>query len=204
MRRAVSILAVCALAASVPGGVESLRERSPFIPAAAVQDTSGGSALSGLELTGILSVGGNPQFSIRDTATGRSVWIGLGETQEELTVRNFDDASASVVIDGRGTSRVLVLREAQVSTAIPQPVVIRPLPIVTTSGMPPLPPASVTSPGYVPGVNPLPATQSKTVAEAERDARLLVSDLLEISILERRRHEEAARMANQAGPAPTP
>jgi len=206
MRRGVSILIVLALAGPILGGVESLRERSPFIPASVVPEGAGGNALSGLELTGILSVGGKLQFSVRDTGTGRSVWLGIGETQDGLTVRSYEEGSGSVVIEGRGSSRSLVLREARVATAQPVPIAVMPSqpgPIVVMPSQPQgggTPKPVVLIPATPPGQLLAGPAQPKTTAQAERDARLLVSDLMEISIQERKRYEE--RMKRQAAGLP--
>jgi hypothetical protein len=89
VRTAASILAILAASSIAFSGVESLRERSPFVPPAAPQKAdANANALSMVELTGLLSVGGKPQFSVRDTSTGRGFWLGLGETQEGLTVQS--------------------------------------------------------------------------------------------------------------------
>jgi hypothetical protein len=195
---AASILTVLAASSIAHAGVESLRERSPFVPPTATQQAdANANALSAFELTGILSVGGKPQFSVRDTSTNRGFWLGLGETQEGLTVLSYDEASSSVVLEGRSARRTIVIREARVATAPPRPPVIN------------VPPPSAQQPVLNPQVaagpppnaatetaaNPKKQTNAKgrTNEEAERDARLLVSDLMEISIQERKRYEENQR-----------
>ena len=198
MRIAASTLAILAASSFAFAGVESLLERSPFVPPNATQQAdANANALSIFELTGILSVGGKPQFSVRDTSTGRGFWLGLGETQDGLTVRSYDEASSSVVLEGHGASRKVVIREARVATAPPPPPVMDVLPHAAqlpvanpqvATGAPPQATPATTA-------NPKKQTNAKgrTNEEAERDARLLVSDLMEISIQERKRYEENQR-----------
>ena len=209
MRLHATILAILAAVSTGFAGTESLRERSPFVPPSAPrQADAGANALSTIELTGILSVGGKPQFSVRDTSTGRSFWLGLGETQEGLTARSYDEAASSVVIEGRGARRNIVIREARVTTAAPSP------PVVTAQP----PQQSSTGPQVVtgtaqPAVQPsakkqaqaqLKDAKGRTNEEAERDARLLVSDLMELSIQERKRYEENQRRTSRGLPRLAP
>jgi hypothetical protein len=200
VRFAPTFLAFLAAASAGVAGVESLHERSPFVPPSAPQlANANANALSTFELTGILSVGGTPQFSVRDTSTGRSFWLSLGETQEGLTARSYDEAASSVVIEGRGARRNIVIREARVTTAPPPPVVT-PLPPRQTASNP-----TVAAGAAQPAVQPVAPSAKKeaqaqlkdakgrTNEEAERDARLLVSDLMELSVQERKRYEENQR-----------
>lgn len=208
MRILGSFLAILATASTAGAGVESLRERSPFVPPLAPQQSEiDANALSSFELTGILSVGGKPQFSVRDTSTGRAFWLGLGETQEGLTARSYDEPSASVVLEGRGARRNLVIREARVATAPPPPLAVNTLPVPQPGYSSPQPAA--TAPSQTSQVPPSPKKQAqalvrddkgRTNEEAERDARLLVSDLMDISIQERKRYEENQRRARAGLP----
>lgn len=209
MRFAHTILAILSAASACAAGVESLRERSPFVPPSAPQQTDA-NALSAVELTGILSVGGRPQFSVRDTSTGRSFWLGLGETQEGLTALSYDVAASSVVIEGRGARRNIVIREARVATAPPPPV-ITVLPQQQLSATP-----QAVAGLAQPAAQPLAPSQKRpaqaqardakgrTNEEAERDARLLVSDLMELSVQERRRYEENQRRLARGVPRLAP
>jgi len=199
VRFAPIILTFLSATFACAAGVDSLRERSPFVPPSAPQQTDA-NALSTVELTGILSVGGKPQFSVRDTSTGRSFWLGLGETQEGLTARSYDAAASSVVIEGRGARRNIVIREARVTTAPPPPPVVAAQPPPQNTSNP-----AVVAGGAQPAVQPMTPAQKKqaqaqvrdakgrTNEEAERDARLLVSDLMDLSVQERRRYEENQR-----------
>jgi hypothetical protein len=198
VRFLATVPAVLTAASVAMAGVESLRERSPFVPPAAPQQAdANANALSTFELTGILSVGGKPQFSVRDTATGRSFWLGLGETQEGLTARSYDADTSSVVLEGRGARRNIVIREARVTTAVPPPPALAA--VASQARQPPNPQIATgaTQPAAQP-VTPAAKKQAvdakgRTNEEAERDARLLVSDLMELSVQERRRYEENQR-----------
>jgi len=204
VRILATTLAILTAASAASAGVESLRERSPFVPPSTTQQTGGeANALSTFELTGILSVGGKPQFSVRDTSTGRGFWLGLGETQDGLTVRDYDEASSSVVLEGRGARRNLVIREARVATAAPPRPVVNippaPLPgVASPQPAPAAPPQSVQPPPPTPKMQA--NAKGRTNEEAERDARLLVSDLMDISIQERKRYEENQRRAAAGQP----
>jgi len=205
MRTILSLLASITTALAVGAGVESLQERSPFLPPSAPKSAAQGDALSSIELTGIFSLNGKPKFSVRDTSSGRSLWIGLGETEEGLTIRSYDESKSSVVIEGRGGSRNVVIREARVTTAPSTPI---PIQVAGPPGQParmatiiPNPPPQQQRPqASQPQQATSAATGPKTDAEKERDARLLVSDLLEISIQERKRYEENQRRATKGMP----
>lgn len=205
MRTILSLLASIATAIAVGAGVESLQERSPFLPPSAPKAGSQNDALSSIELTGIFSVNGKPRFSVRDSSTGRSIWIGLGETEEGLTIRSYDEAASSVVVEGRGGKRNVVIREARVTTAPSAPIPIQVAgppgqPARMATIIPNPPPPSPPPQGSQPQKASATATAPKTDAEKERDARLLVSDLLEISIQERKRYEENQRRVAKGMP----
>jgi hypothetical protein len=180
--------------ARMAGALDSLLNSSPFLPAAApvVPAPIDTGALAGLELAGILVIDKQPRFSIRDTASGRGTWIPLGGTEEGLTVTAFDEHASTITVSGRGTSRTLTLREAAIrNTAanapapsvpgnVPRPAPAAPAPLPVRPAMPPAQPALVPGP-------------PRTTEEAEREARMLVSDLMEISMRERQRYEQQMR-----------
>ena len=169
--------------------------RSPFIPPSAPQTAGPVDALSAVELTGMFSLDGKPRFSLCDTTTGRSVWVGIGETQDGLTVRSYDEKTTSVVVEGRGATRRIVIKEATVKTAAAP----RPAPTGLPQTAAPQPGVLAQSRSQtVKAVQPLKpkmAPRDPKVEAQERDARLLVSDLMEISIQERKRYRENQRRA---------
>lgn len=209
MRRlaAIPFIAAGALAGAVLGvgasglaAWDSLATSSPFLPAAdpVAPPPADAGALASLELVGILVLDKQPRFSVRDTATGRSVWIPLAGTEEGLTVTAFDEHASTIVVSGRGGTRTLALREATIrsqpsggspAVAPPggggRPAAAAPMPLPA--------PLRQTTARADPAAGGVAPPQPRTTEEAEREARMLVSDLMEISMRERQRYEQQMR-----------
>ena len=110
--------------------------------------------------------------------TNKGVWIPLGGEEEGIRVLNYNSEAKEVTIASLGVTAVLKLREAEFNGGS----WIKPLPTLEQEYGRPL-----------------------TVKEEEREARMLVSDLLEIGMKERERQRESAtnsrpsRESRQAG-----
>ncbi len=196
-------------------------KNSPFMPA-----TSGATAVvsvsESIEFAGISSVGKRTDLIFHDKAAKKSRWVGVGETVEGISVVSFDPRRDEAVVKINGVQKTLALRKGSrtASGPAPAPVAVMPPAGGFAVATPPLPlpgaeplvgtnptPGQTTAapapaaPPVPPAVPAGPATPAQ-VAKQESDARMLVSDLLEIGMAQRKAYEEAHRRAAQGEAAP--
>lgn len=175
------------------GGDENTLFDRPGPPTAAPA-SAGDAELGALQLSGISTLGGKSMFNFIDPRSNRSFWVVLHGTTNGFSVESYDESTVTVVVSRQGQSRSLKLRQAQI-TAMP-----------VAAGAPRVPPVGVparTTTGPAPAVirtadggeivNP---KTPQEIAQAETEARMMVSDLLEISMQERAR-QKALREAQQ-------
>jgi hypothetical protein len=195
------VVASCTVVNAVSLG-QTLPKDSPFLPSAnAAASDKPDAAYS---LLGMTVVGKDTLLSISRLSDKQSTWIPVGKTVAEITALSYDAKSDQAVIRADGKLFTLFLHKAGVmpGPAIP-PVVAR----ATPASANPTPAPIVAGPGAaVP--SPLPLT---TQEEKETEARMLVSDLLEIGQEQRKAYELAQRQAaagktsvNPSGPQPAP
>ncbi len=159
----------------------SMRE-SPFLPSGSTAAAPVESAT--LQLAGISVI--EPQIYVllvdtTNAAKSRSRWIAVGSKDDDLEVLSCDvDQDVAVVRVGLEV-KTLTLRKSAGAKSGPLPVFPAPTP-----------PSPLVGPvgGALPQVAPL-----VTREEKEREARMLVSDLLEIGMRQRKAYEEAQRKA---------
>lgn len=155
---------------------------SPFVPppSAAPASADNGS----LQLVGMTVVGRDTLLSIRTESDQRSVWIPVGKTVAEITAVSYDAKAERAVVRHKGENHTLILRKAAVAPAdAPAPAAApTPSPRVAT------PPTTAAEPAA-----PLPPLTPQQ--EKEMEARMLVTDLLEIGQRQRQAYEEAQRKA---------
>jgi hypothetical protein len=185
-----------------------LPKNSPFAPvgvAAAPVET----ANERIEFAGVSSVGKKTDLIFYDKTARKSHWIAKGETKEGIEVLNYDEPRAQAVVKINGTEKTLSLRKgARVAgprpvgflpaasgfatpTSLPSPAVLQ----KTQSSAPDAPAASM-QPIVTPAQPAQPATpEAQAQLKAETEARMLVSDLLEIGMAQRKAYEEAQRRA---------
>lgn len=145
----------------------------------------------GLEFTGISSIGDKRMVNLYDTEHKRSFWIELGATSGGITVVKYEADKDQITIRQNGAEKVLPLRAAAgiAHAAVP-----------ATPAMGPSAPA-----GATPTSTPTPTPISQlSPARQEEEARMLVSDLLEIGMAQRRAYEEAQKKAAGGQPAHAP
>lgn len=165
---------------------------SPFVQA------GGGSAAGAkagapeaFELAGVSVSSAATQVCIFDAQAKRSRWIAVGATADRIQVVSYDAKSERAVIRVDGVQRELGLRRATVASLNPPPTWTNnrtaPAAVIMPSPAAPGPPA------------PTPPTPAKLaqIQKEEREARMLVSDLLDISIQQRKAYEEAQKKAAQ-------
>jgi hypothetical protein len=166
-----------------------------------------------IEFAGISSVGKKTELIFIDKATKpqKNYWIAKGETKEGITVLNYDALREEAVVKINGAQKTLPLRKVAGVTNAVRGVAATPLGfnVPPTSqpmlGVAPSPaPAPVMTTTVAPVAEapaPAPANKPETpntpeaVAKAETEARMLVSDLLEIGMAQRKAYEEQQRKA---------
>ena len=170
-----------ALLLALPAAVapaQDLPGASPFVPAADRNGVPAGDTR--YQLGGIINNGGKLMASITRLSNKQSYWIAVGETVGEITVLRCDPDKDQATIRAGSEQLTLTLRHPVVqagtgigTTAVATADVPRP----DAAPTPPLPP-----PAGPPEVQ-------------EREARMLVSDLLDIGQQHRKAYEEAQRKA---------
>ena len=190
----------------------TLSRETPFASRATVAAQA--QANETIEFAGISVVGKRTDLIFHDKTTKKNHWIAKGETKEGITVLNYDERREEVVVKINGTEKTLPLRKA---TGANGPKPVSPMPTgfnVPTSptplpgaadlvkiAPPPPPVAPQTAPANTtPAAPATPEAQAQQKAETE--ARMLVSDLLEIGMAQRKAYEEQQRRAAQGGDAP--
>lgn len=148
-------------------------QSSPFMAAAnrSAKAAAAPSEPSKFEFTGVVNLGAESLICITLTDQQRSHWLKLGQSAGGITLVSHDPASKSTIIRHAGRETQLVLKERETSFDPGNLVVYQP------SG--PLPSAGLAE--HVPLTNQEKATE----------ARMLVSDLLEIGMIQRKAYEEA-------------
>lgn len=149
---------------------EPRRKQSPFLPPE-TPAAAPAAAQSTHEFTGVIVAGNSVLVNIADVQAKRSFWITVGQSADGIDALSYDTKNENVVVRIANQTKTLTLKK----------------PVVAAHSGPVL--ATVAVAPTVPLAPPA------TPAEAEREARMLVSDLLEIGIAHRKAYEEAQRKA---------
>lgn len=164
-----------------------------------------------LEFAGVNTIGKKTDLRIYDKSTKKSRWIPLGETIDGITALKYDSRLEQAVVRANGVEKVLSMRKGTGPVNAPSvmppmgtPTVV-PLPAPAPPAVPSQPVASMPAPAAPPTpAPPIPGAPQtpETVARQETEARMLVSDLLEIGMAQRKAYEEAQRKAAAGEPGP--
>lgn len=228
MRRTAAIAFLSLGAATLALGAEALTaeaaaKKNPFKPAG----TAAGPAATtheSIEFAGVSQIGSSTTLIFHDKTAKKNRWVGLNETVEGITVLRYDPRVEQVTVKINGAEKTLALRKASGPVNAPTPVTplppaagfATPLPTTTPASAPEVAPVAPAPNAVDPSAQtsaaakPTPAIGTpEAQAKAETDARMLVSDLLEIGMAQRRAYEEAQRRAaegksDQPAPAPAP
>lgn len=198
----------------------ALPKNSPFLPPAGANTPAAAAAGENLEFAGVSSVGKRTDLIFHDKAAKKNHWVGLGETKEGIQVVSYDERREQAVIKHQGVQKTLPLRKGARTVASPAaplpPGVLQPVsPAMPVAAAPalvfapaqPVPDATTPPPAEPPAPDPLkPAGPPvpETQLRQETEARMLVSDLLEIGMAQRRAYEDAQRKAAEGTPPPAP
>ena len=171
---------------------------SPPAPAGAAPANTADADLGSLQLSGISTLGGQSMFNFVDARNNRSFWIALNGSANGFSVVSYDETSDTVVVSRNGQQRSVKLRQAKIAS-MPGPVPQAAPAVVQAPAMPAggPPPAVIKTPDGGEIVNP---KTPQEIAQAEMEARMMVSDLLEFSMQERARQKalrEAQRQQQQ-------
>jgi hypothetical protein len=152
-----------------------------------------------LEFAGVSTVGKKTMINLYDREAKRGFWVQEGTTSDGVTVVKYDSSHDQVTIRRNGAEKLLPLRAA--SAVVSGPVVAPTIPAMQPiSPPPPIAGSTPAAPPITPATDPAAPTPTtpaaQTRARQEEEARMLVSDLLEIGIAQRKAYEEAQRKAS--------
>lgn len=190
-------LAATAIACAVGLCRADLPKDSPF----AANGPAGTPSLQNepLEFAGVSTVGQKTMINLFDRQQKHSLWVQVGQTSDGVTVVSYDSAHDQVKVRQNGVEKTLPLR-AQSTVSGPAVAV----PIMAPPPAAPEPAAAAPTPTASTATDSTPATP-QTRARQEEEARMLVSDLLEIGIAQRKAYEDAQkRLANGQPAQPAP
>lgn len=173
---------------------------SPFGQAGNV--TAPAATEADLEFAGVSSIGQTTMVNLYDPKTKRSFWVKEGDTASGVSVLKYDRQSDRVTVRHNGVEKTIALRAEKPVEGSP----------ATAAAIPPAP-ATVAAPPSPSAPSPAPTGSTQlSQARQEEEARMLVSDLLEIGMAQRQAYEEAQRrkasghfaQQNQAGQPTAP
>lgn len=195
-------------------------KKSPFMPSGTTAAGPAAAASDTIEFAGVSTVGKRTDLIFHDRSAKKSRWVGVGETVEGILVVSYDARREEAVVKVNGEQKTLVLRKGGRTVHAPAVAPVATLPGAAGFAVPtPLSgaePFQTTQPAAIGTMNAVQAQAAppssppsgpptpELVAKQESDARMLVSDLLEIGMAQRKAYEEAHRRAAQGGAAGVP
>ncbi len=181
------VFVVLGLSLAVPLSAGEVPKNSPFSQAGT--DAAAEAKNDPLEFAGVSIVGKKTSINLYDKQTKRSFWVDVGASSGGVSVVKYDMAHDQVTVRRNGVEKTLPLRSSSVANG------------------PAIQPTGATSPALVapagPVATPLPVQPpppATTQARQEEEARMLVSDLLEIGMAQRKAYEDAQRRAASGQP----
>jgi len=160
---------------------------SPFMPTGGAA-AGGAGAGEAFELAGSSVQGSEVSVCIYERQAKHSQWIPVGGISDGIHVISYDAMKDKAVVSIGGAIKELTLRKAVVASLSPASVP-RAAPRASEPTAAPAPVASSTP---VPAASPL---------QEQREARMLVSDLLEIGVQQRKAYQDAKQKAASGTPA---
>jgi hypothetical protein len=191
LARCLRFSALAALGCAAPAfGEASLVGNSPFAAAGAASVGPNAPA-EAYELSGSTVEGSDVSVCIFERQRKRSEWIPVGGDADGVKVISFDANTDTAVVVIGGARKQISMRKSVVAS-VNSPGGNRPAPPVIAPVAPLVPIASAPAAA--------PATPA-TVAQDQREARMLVSDLLEIGVQQRKAYQDAKQKAASGAPA---
>jgi len=173
---------LCAILAQTPLPIDS-----PFAPVGTPAGMA--AAHEDFQLTGATVTDTGTEVCIYNAQTKHSHWVAIGASQDGVQVLSFDPMRDEASVRVNGIPKTLQLRKAVVKTSV---VVSAPQNIAAVIHPDGGPNAASAAPEPV---NTKPAEELKQ----EREARMMVSDLLDIGMKQRQAYEEAQKKAAAQG-----
>lgn len=217
-------LALVALGLAGRATAQSGSAASPFMPPAAAMAAASPSET--LEFAGINVMGAKTFVSVYDKQAKKGRWISVGGSDAGISVLAYDPRREQIVVKSGDSQKTLTLRKSTGALNAPTPADVLPpaagfaappiAPIIQKIQPPPPESTDLTGPAnppagpvFDPNAKPTGEAKPLTVARQEEEARMLVSDLLEIGMAQRKAYEEAQKKAasgppDQPAPPPTP
>jgi len=163
--------------------VSAAAQSSPFLRSNSSTSSAATTAAaneSGFQFTGVITMGSETVVCITEEATQRSHWIKVGQTVAGIRVSQHNADAKQVTIKRGGREMNLTLKSRTIDPA----TLVTFQPGAVSAG--PVPVAEVNIPVAI------------TNEQKEVEARMLVSDLLEIGMIQRKAYEEAKRAEVEA------
>jgi hypothetical protein len=157
---------------------QDLPKDSPFLPPAA--NAASAAVSSKYQLAGMIVQGKETMISVTRLSDKQSFWIPIGSTVNEVTAVSYNPDQDEAKVRANGETLILPLRKPVVQTASAAAA-------STSAAI-----AYATAPAVTP---PLPSLASASPEVQEREARMLVTDLLDIGQQQRKAYEEAQKKA---------
>lgn len=175
----ISALLIATAAVAVVCSAQTPIKDSPFLPPSTAGAPVAGSAQ--YELAGMSVAGKATLLSVTRVRDRKSFWVPVGQTVGDITAVSFDPKTDQATIRAEGQLLTISMRK---SAVIHAPVSRQPVSNANQVARPAaLPPVAI------------PPPPANTQEEKETEARMLVTDLLEIGQEQRRAYEEAQRQA---------
>jgi hypothetical protein len=193
--------AVAALGILAPLSAETaLVSNSPFSPTGTAGVAGAAASNEAYELAGTSIQGPSVSVCIYEKQAKRSQWIPVGGDMDGVHVVSYNAAADTVVVTVSGARKELSMRKMVVDSAGP-PQVVKPTLIYPVRSPQPDPASSSQIASSVPAAAPATPASPTTAVQDQKEARMLVSDLLEIGVQQRKAFQDAKQKA-AAAPAP--
>ena len=190
------IRSLCLPALAALGGVgamlgeSTLVSDSPFAPAGAVT-APGNAPAEAYELAGSTVQGSDVTVCIFERQKKHSQWIPVGGDVDGIHVISYDLARDTAVVTISGARKELSMRKSVVASTNPSPAGRLPQAVGAQ--------ASADRGGYAP-IASAPAPAAPAAVQDQKEARMLVSDLLEIGVEQRKAYQDAKQKAASGTP----
>jgi hypothetical protein len=189
--RSLRVPALAALGcAGAAYGQTALVVNSPFAPAGGAPGAAAGAPAEAYELSGSTAQGSQVTVCIFERQKKRSEWIPVGGEMDGVHVISFDGAHDTAVVTIDGARKQISMRKAAVVSTNPA-AGARPATAAPAAPVVPIASAALESPAA-----------PTTAAQDQREARMLVSDLLEIGVQQRKAYQDAKQKAASGTPPP--
>lgn len=203
--------AALAVVLGIAGQAFAQKSDSPFMPVGS-GDTATAAAQETIEFAGVSVAGKQTLINIYDRTAKKNHWIPLKETVDGITVMTYDSVRDQVVVKVANEQKLLSLRKSTGPANAPHVVLGAPspamnfnvpapqsiaMPSASPAPLPTNPPANSpeTPAAPVAAAKPDEPAKPQTIARQEEEARMLVSDLLEIGMAQRKAYEEKQKQA---------